>query len=303
MKARVLPCQLPSFRRANVPRPGGVINTWWDAAPTFRALPRASGFTLIEVLLAIAIATGLLLVAILFYRQTADLRSQVLGQADRYAQIRLVLDRVSSDLRTARAHAGDPAAFSGNGTAIRFERAAWTGPAADGTASFIAGASDLTQITVSAIQSLDGTNLTVNGLDRIEEPLALRKGNGIPPETGWTSLAGQAGLSRLGSGSSASAAERDSRTALSRPAEPLSDAIRFVRFRYWDGVGWMDGWTNFSPPPGVEITLSCEAPVEGTNAGEYSSEMFRRVVFLPGGEVVRQPGFDVPYPTIAPGYP
>lgn len=303
MKARVLPCQSELFRRPMASRTGDVMNNSWDAAPPFRALPRASGFTLIEVLLAIAIATGLLLVAILFYRQTADLRSQILGQADRYAQIRLVLDRVSSDLRTARAHAGDPAAFSGNGTAIRFERAAWTGPAADGTASFIAGASDLTQITISAIQSLDGTNLTVNGLDRIEEPLALRKGRGTPSETGLPSVAIQSGASRLGSVSSASAIEKDSRTAHLRPAEPLSDAIRFVRFRYWDGVGWMDGWTNFSPPPGVEMTLSCEAPVEGTNAGEYSSEMFRRVVFLPGGEVVRQPGFDVPYPTTAPGYP
>ena len=263
-------------------------------------IPRAPGFTLIEVLLAIAIATGLLLVAILFYRQTADLRSQVLGQADRYAQIRLVLDRLSADLRTARAHPGDADSFSGNGTAIRFERAAWTGLAPGATASLPVGGSDLTQVTIAAIQSLDGTNLTVTGLDRIEEPLALRKARGPTSETGSPSIASQSGGTRLGSSSSGAAFENGSGNAPSRPTDPLSDAIRFVRFRYWDGAGWMDGWTNFSPPPGVEITLSCEVPVEGTNAGEYSSEMFRRVVFLPGGEGVHQPGLDAPGSAIAP---
>ncbi len=300
MMARANAISSIRFRRRVVPRSSGMTAKLHEAASTSRIIPPISGFTLIEVLLATAIATGLLLVAILFYRQTADLRSQVLGQADRYAQIRLVLDRLSADLRTARAHAGDPDAFSGNGTAIRFERAAWTGLAPGATASLLVGGSDLTQVTIAAIQSLDGTNLTVTGLDRIEEPLALRKGRGATSETGSPSIATQSGVSRSGSGRSGGAFENGLGNAPSRPADPLSDSIRFVRFRYWDGAGWMDGWTNFSPPPGVEITLSCEAPVEGTNVSEYSSEMFRRVVFLPGGEGVRQPGLDIPGSAIAP---
>ncbi len=266
-----------------------------------RAILRTSpGFTLIEVLLATAIATGLLLVAILFFRQTADLRDQVLGQADRYAQVRLVLDRISADLRTARAHAGDPAAFSGNGTAMRFERAAWTGPAPGGTVSALVGGSDLTQVMISATQALDGTNLTVTGLDRTEEPLDSHKPRPFSSETGTPMNSGLLGSAPVDNGRSTGASENGSGMALPRRPDPLSDAIRFVRFRYWDGTGWMDGWTNFSPPAGVEITLSCEPPVEGTNAGEYSSELFRRVVFLPGGEAARPPGADSWSPATAP---
>ena len=250
----------------------------------------SDAFTLVEVLLAISIATGLLLAAILFYQQTADLRSQILSQGDRYAQIRLVLDRLVSDLRTARARPGDVDAFSGNGTAIRFFRSSWTGLIPGGASVAASGGSDLTQVTVFAVQSLDGTNRVVTGIERIEEPIGRVRqvvaapGLGVPLTPNRQSSTSNffPGDTRTGE-----AAQRLGSSA-GRP-DALSDVVRFVQFRYWDGLVWVDGWTNSSPPLGVEITLSCEPVVEGTNSGEYASEMFRRVLFIPGGVALRKP--------------
>jgi hypothetical protein len=71
--------------------------------------------------------------------------------------------------------------------------------------------------------------------------------------------------------------------------EPLTDLIRFAHFRYWDGAGWREGWTNATPPPGVEIVLGVDPLPADANADEYPYEQFRRVVFLPAGIVLKQP--------------
>ena len=64
--------------------------------------PRAA-FTLVEIILAIGLATGLLLVAMTFYYQATNMRGQVLHELDQVSTIRLVLDRLAGDLRTAQA--------------------------------------------------------------------------------------------------------------------------------------------------------------------------------------------------------
>jgi len=252
---------------------------------------RSRGFTLIEVLLATAIATGLLLAAILFYQQTADLRGQILAQGDRYAQIRLVMDRLVADLRTARPRPGDENAFSGNGTAIQFYRTAWTGSVPGGAAGI--GASDLTQVKIFAVQSLDGTNTVVTGIQRVDGPAGIGQRESMAQPLADTSVTGFHAVStNLNPGETRPQLSGLPQGSSGRRADVLSDVIRYVQFRYWDGQVWVDGWTNSSPPPGVEISLSCEPAVEGTNSGEYATEMFRRVLFIPGGEALRKPELD-----------
>lgn len=241
-------------------------------------------FTLVEVLLAIAIATGLLLVAILFFQQAAELRSQIQGKADRYAQVRLVLDRLVADLRTARPRPGESDAFAGNNSAIRLVRVAWTGPIPGAGAQPRTGGADLMRINLQADQDLEGTNLVVKGISRSEEPLGVRPRSSKPADGSLvlTNPAISTNTTRPASGLSLEPRTQRRRSDL------LSDAIRFVQFRYWDGAAWVDGWTNSSPPSGVELTLSCDPPMEGTNRDEYSSELFRRVVFIPGAEASRK---------------
>ena len=57
--------------------------------------PRARhAFTLIEVVLAISIAIGIMLVLLFFYNQAATLRVQLVQQAERLSTIRLLMDRI-----------------------------------------------------------------------------------------------------------------------------------------------------------------------------------------------------------------
>ena len=59
---------------------------------------RARAFTLVEVILAISIAIGILVVALYFYSQATNLRAQLLEEADRISSIRLVMDCFFSSL-------------------------------------------------------------------------------------------------------------------------------------------------------------------------------------------------------------
>jgi len=63
------------------------------------------GFTLLEVVLAIFIVIGMLTVALYFYQQAARLRSEVLLRIDEVSTARLLMDRMTAELR--QAFAGD----------------------------------------------------------------------------------------------------------------------------------------------------------------------------------------------------
>jgi hypothetical protein len=72
---------------------------------------------------------------------------------------------------------------------------------------------------------------------------------------------------------------------------PLSEAIAYLRFRYWNGSRWQTRWDKPQPPTAVEISLGLEpieeestsdtADSEGGPSQEYPFEVFRRVIALP----------------------
>ena len=80
---------------------------------------RSGGFTLIEVVLATVIAVGMLLIVLFFYQQAANLRSEVLQETERLSVIRLVMDRMTSELRSTRRHPAFAGAFVGESDFIR----------------------------------------------------------------------------------------------------------------------------------------------------------------------------------------
>src|SRR2546421_5016576 len=93
------------------------------ALNAYRRLRSAAAFTLLEVILAVIIAVGMLLVVLYFYQQAADLRTQLLDQTDRLSVARLLMDRITSELRTTRRHSYFQGAFIGESDFIQFIKA------------------------------------------------------------------------------------------------------------------------------------------------------------------------------------
>ena len=238
--------------------------------PASNQFQRTAAFTLVEVVLAIGIAVGLLVVALHFYQQATNLRGQLIEESDRLSAIRLVMDRITSDLRTALAQPQE--GFTGTPDSMRFvkadmpARADWRG-GAFGRATSVE--TDLKRVSYSLSALLEGTNALVAGLSRSEEPWVEQR-----PLAG-AKVAVQASIESAGTNQPATG--------------PVIESIRFARFRYWDGSGWQDSWDSSDLPRGVEVSLGAE-PLPLEEAPEsYPYELFRRVIYLPGVG----PGLDV----------
>ena len=80
------------------------------------------GFTLLEVVLAVTIAIGIMVVALYFYEQSTRLRKDALEEMDRITAVRLVMDRLSSELRCAVPGSDLLAGVKGSASSIEFIR-------------------------------------------------------------------------------------------------------------------------------------------------------------------------------------
>lgn len=225
-------------------------------------------FTLVEMILAIGIAVGLLIVALLFYRQAADLRAQILQESERISTVRLILDRMAADLRSALPGSGSGREFQGETASMVFTKSPSAAP--DAGATVLPGS--LVRVAYTVLLSNEGTNRWVRGIQRSEEPLGSSRSVSSFSGVGTNAMIG--GVLDV----------------TNRVEVPWTELVRFARFRYWDGAVWQEGWTNASPPAGVEVSLGFDPLPEGISLDEYPYEQFRRVVFLPAGITLRTPG-------------
>jgi len=251
-----------------------------------RARPNATGlrsaFTLVEIVLAIGLATGLMLVALTFYRQATDMRGQVLGELERLSTLRLVLDRLAADLRTAQPQAGPGNEFTGSATALAFVKEAYVAAAPNAPAG-MPEPTDLIRVSFVTSTGTNGTRLVVNGLDRRESPLNapfVARDPGPDPMVSTNEAVG----------TNTEVAVKPAERFPSK--EPFGPAIRFVRFRYWDGSAWQAGWSGAKPPAGVEIILSLSLLPEDADPDALPPDAYRRVVYIPGGTT--QPAPETP---------
>ena len=231
---------------------------------------RPRGFTLIEVVLAIVIAVGLLTGVLVFYRQAAILREEILRKADALSAVRLVMDRISTELRTAP-------------------------PGTSGT-PILSGDSHSLRILHTAVPSK--TPWRGGNLGRA----SLAEADWVEVAYRWSADTNQPGLFRQERTHTASAqvstnvltevepaAGGGTNSVIPSGGTPLSEAIAYLRFRYWDGTRWQNTWEKPQPPGAVEVSLGLEPPDEDTlepasespEAPDYPFEVFRRVIALP----------------------
>jgi prepilin-type N-terminal cleavage/methylation domain-containing protein len=64
----------------------------------------------------------------------------------------------------------------------------------------------------------------------------------------------------------------------------LAGDLHYIAFRYFDGSAWQDSWTQPTLPVAVEITIGDSPLEEGVDPEDYDGDISRRVVYLPGVE-------------------
>lgn len=225
---------------------------------------RRDAFTLIEIILAISLAVGLLISAMWFYQTATSYRNELLRQSEQVATMRQLTDQLSGDLRAI--HVDWRHAFTGDSNAIRFLKA--TSPSPSAAVMSLPG-TDLRTIQYRAIIDTESTNAVVTGIRRDEEPA-------LDPVANDRDRPGSQPIF-------------DAEGSTNRLEKPMTDAIHHLAFRFWDGSVWRDTWNSFTPPPGLEVTLASEPlSPEATNSAS-GIEIFRRVIAIPAGRLTRSP--------------
>lgn len=243
------------------------------------AVRSRGGFTLIEVLLAVVIASGLFLSVMLFYQQTADTREQVSDELDAVGSARRIMQHMTGELRAA-AHPDTGAVFSGSTDRISFATTAL--PAASPLTDRLTS-TGLIQVEYAVREDAEQQP---TGLTRSEESLH-EPGSGAAGEedqppgamSEQTLFASDPDEEEL-EAEPESEAEGGEEAAAADGALLLTDQIRFMRFRYWDGEAWVDDWQGSGLPAAVEIMLSVEPMPEELTVEEYPAEVFRRTVSI-----------------------
>jgi type II secretory pathway pseudopilin PulG len=235
-----------------------------------RTIPQRAtvAFTLVEVVLAIAISVGLMFVALFFYSQCANLRTQLIDESERIGTLRLLLQKMTADLRSAQAQ--DQFGFTGASNSIEFVKlgvlplSSWN----VGSNAIVNFPSGLSQVSYQLMSGADGTNLVSLGIAHRETPLNVLLNTSPAAQTQPV-----AGATHYSAGTGTNGAVSTNVAGL------LTDKIHTMQFRYWDGAAWTNTWDGMVPPAGVEIILAMDA----LDPADTNAEFYRRVVVIPCG--------------------
>jgi len=242
--------------------------------------PRDCGFTLVEAVLAVALTVGLMGGALAFYRHVGDVRRSVLAQAEFVAAERGVMDRLTGELRSARAHSLMPMGIVGNNDRIDLMTVAlptalpWTDQEQE-------------EFTPSHDVRLVGYRLKT-----YEDDDGEMRNDGLQRSCQYL------------------LAEEIAEEGREILTDVVAPPVKYVRFRYHDGEGWVDAWPpqladeefvegladdagaaellrRAGMPLAVEITLGDEPIPEDMPVEEYLTqyETSRRVVHIPGSNL------------------
>jgi type II secretory pathway pseudopilin PulG len=232
-----------------------------------------NAFTLVEVILAILIISAIMGVLLYFYQRAAEVRQTAIEETEFISVGRLLMEQLTTELRTARVVDDQVMGLDGTSNSITF--ICTTIPA---VSRWLVNTNESLQLNPSTdlkrvhYSLLGGTNsLQARGIERVERLLAaapLLETNLISDtETTFNDLSPTNDLSTTNN--------------LSFAGRPLTDKVQFLQFRYWDGQDWYESWTGLDLPAGVEISVGRQPIPNDAEAEGYPYEIFRRVIFLP----------------------
>ena len=239
-------------------------------------------FTLLEVLLAVAIASALLSTALFFYHQSTRFRSDLIRETERIASARLILNRMSSELRGTLHHPARNVGFKGGSNWVEFlksevpSQASWTIITSPSQSAYPETGYRLIKYEL-AMKNVTDTSLDNETNREMIENLNLND-----------TITGEVAILQQGD-----AIDRTERRLLTAKAstnvtatiniEPvrITDQLKYLQFRYLNAGNWVSTWPGPTPPAGIEINLGIE-PISVTNLlEEYTNHVFRRVIHIP----------------------
>lgn len=236
----------------------------------------AKAFTLVEVVLAILIISGIMTVLLYFYHRAAQVRQATLEQAEFLSTTRMFLEQLSSELRTARVVEDQFIGLEGTSNSLSFvctsvpQMARWI--TSTNESVNLPPATDLKRVSY---RLLGGTNtFEVRGLDRKDE---LLLGAAFTSGTNATEFV-EAVETNITESADASA------TNIVVRRLPLTDKIQHLQFRYWEGTNWVESWSSLKLPAGIEVVVGQDPVPDDSSSEPYPFEIFRRVIYLPNSE-------------------
>jgi type II secretory pathway component PulJ len=224
---------------------------------------RARAFTLLEVLLAIGLASGLLGALFAFCNYAMNCRALVVKRIEFVTAERGVMDHLTNELRSAMVYPFLNIGMTSDGNTMSFISSCLPGP----------GAWAMPKVDEMPPPPEQDMQMMTYRL-RVDE------------ETGEATGLERACQKILSSESATAGIE----------TQLVSSQIRFIKFRFFDGEIWRDAWRDSEQqedgdtpaallPVAVEIILGGEPVPSGTTVDDYmkTSTFCRRVVFVPSG--------------------
>ncbi len=243
---------------------------------------RQGGFTLLEVVLAVALSAGVLAALFVFHRQVLAMRGVLLEETQVLSAERILMDRLTAELRSAVPVSYYGLVFEGSDTHMVFHytdvpnRRVRLG--GDGWVAQPQG--DIKRLTYRLLvldEEGDDASVDTSSLSLSVE--------------GGSDAAMVLGVERLVEHVIPLPLEEDEEEELSGHVS-LFDQFRFLSLRYWDGDAWVYSWGGGDLPAAVEVTLGIQPLPEGVNPAEYPYPTFRRVIALPTSQL-RQVGLSM----------
>ena len=218
------------------------------------AIRKRRGFTLLEAILAIALAIGIIGGTMGLYDHAVSVRRQLSDDAEILSAERIIMDRMTQELRSAIVYPFAGVGLQGQADAITFMTTTVPGQGAwvvrKGTEDPVPPETDLLLVTYRLRTYEDEYGMTqVAGIERSCQKIL-------------SSLTATEGV--------------EISTVL------LTPYIQHLQFRFFDGSTWTNLWQDKGLPLAVEVVMGFPPLPEETEVQDYPYSVFRRMIYLPG---------------------
>ena len=248
---------------------------------------RRTAFTLLEVLFAVVIAAGLLATAMYFYHKSTRFRSDLILEMERIASARLILNRMSTELRSTLHHPVLNIGFKGGSNWVEFlkteipSEASWAMSTENISSSAYPEAGYRLIRYELAMKNVIDTGLDNTANREMIENLNLDNNSDVAPGGDFPSLKQGDAIDRTERRLLTAKASTNSLATVRIEPVRITDQLKYMQLRYLNNGNWAENWGGPNPPAGIEISLGID-PLSVTNLlEEYTNHVYRRIVRIP----------------------